>query len=105
LQPAIKNINAAALAQLLDKCTDIQLVDVREAGEHQEFNIGGLLIPLGSIVKKIGVIEKEKPVIIYCRKGVRSQIAIQRLQQKYPFNNLINLEGGLESWTKEFPLQ
>jgi rhodanese-related sulfurtransferase len=46
------------------------------------------------------LIEKEKPVIVYCRKGVRNQITIQRLEQKYPFNNLINLEGAIESWKK-----
>ena len=80
----------------------LQLIDVREDDEHHAFDIGGLLLPLGSITHNIDLIEKDKPVIVYCRKGVRSHIAIQRLQQKYPFTNLINLEGGLESWQKEF---
>ncbi len=100
----MKNINAAALAQLLKEHADIQLIDVREDYEHHEFNVGGLLLPLGSITQNISLIEKEKPVIVYCRRGVRSQIAIQRLEQKYPFTNLLNLEGGMESWKKEFSL-
>lgn len=100
----MKNINAAVLAQLLKEHADIQLIDVREDYEHHEFNVGGLLLPLGSITQNISLIEKEKPVIVYCRRGVRSQIAIQRLEQKYPFTNLLNLEGGMESWKKEFPL-
>lgn len=78
------------------------MIDVREADEHEAFDIGGLLIPLGSIIHNIDLLEKEKPVVVYCRKGVRSHIAIQRLQQKYSFNNLINLEGGLDAWQKEF---
>ena len=59
-------------------------------------------MPFGNITSRLNDIEKEKPVIFYCRKGVRSQIAIQRLQQKFPFNNLYNLVGGLEAWQKEF---
>ena len=54
------------------------------------------------ITKHLSEIEKEKPVVIYCRAGVRSQIAIQRLQEKYPFKNLYNLVGGTEAWKKTF---
>lgn len=95
-------ITVQELKQLLQSNTAIQLVDVREPDEHEEFNIGGLLIPLGEVVANIDTIEKEKPVIVYCRKGIRSQVAIQRLQDKYPFNNLINLIGGTEAWKKSF---
>jgi len=98
----VKNITAAALSRLMKENASVQLIDVREVDEHNAFDIGGLLLPLGSITHNIDLIEKDKPVIVYCRKGVRSHIAIQRLQQKYPFTNLINLEGGLESWQKEF---
>ena len=62
------------------------------------------MLQLSAVTQNIHLIEKEKPVIVYCHIGVRSQIAIQRLQQKYPFSNLINLKGGIESWRKEFPL-
>lgn len=80
---------------------DLQLVDVREPDEHEEFNIGGQLISLGEISSHINKIEKEKPVIVYCRKGIRSQFAIQKLQDKFPFTNLYNLIGGTEAWKKE----
>jgi rhodanese-related sulfurtransferase len=78
------------------------LIDVREPDEHAEFNIGGQLIPLGEIVQQVEKIATDKPVIIYCRKGIRSQIAIQRLQEKFPFANLINLIGGTEAWKAKF---
>lgn len=80
---------------------DFQLIDVREPDEHEEFNIGGQLIPLGEISTHISNIEKEKPVVLYCRKGIRSQFAIQKLQDKFPFTNLYNLIGGTEAWKKE----
>ena len=98
----MRSITATALAQLKETSNDFQLIDVREPDEHEEFNIGGELIPLGEIVQQAEKIATDKPVIFYCRKGIRSQIAIQRLQEKFPFTNLINLIGGTEAWKKQF---
>lgn len=79
---------------------DIYLLDVREVFEHEAFNIGGKVIPLGDIISMAENIPTDIPVIIYCKRGIRSQIAIQRLQAKFGFTNLINLEGGMEAWKK-----
>ncbi len=98
----MQSITAAALKQKIDNKEDFQLIDVREPDEHVEFNINGELIPLGNIVQEMNKIATDKPVIIYCHKGIRSQIAIQRLQEKFPFTNLINLIGGTEAWKKQF---
>ena len=95
-------ITALELKHKMDNAEDYQLIDVRESFEHEEFNISGELIPLHEIMLQIEKVATDKPVIIYCRKGIRSQIAIQRLQQKFPFTNLINLIGGTEAWKKEF---
>ena len=99
----IKNITAIKLSELLLAKENFQLIDTREPHEHAEFNLGGTLIPLGDIIKNIEQIEKERPVVLYCRHGIRSQIAIQRLQEKFPFKNLINLIGGTEAWRRQFP--
>jgi rhodanese-related sulfurtransferase len=98
----MNSITVTALANLFENKADFQLIDVREPEEHEEFNIGGELIPLGQISQLVQKIATDKPVIIYCRKGIRSQIAIQRLQDKFPFTNLINLIGGTEAWKKQF---
>lgn len=100
----IKNISAAGLQKLINDHADFQLIDIREPYEHEAFNIGGTLFPLAEITRHLNEIEKEKPVVIYCRAGVRSQIAIQRLQEKYPFKNLYNLVGGTEAWKKTFDI-
>ncbi len=97
----MQSITPAALKEKMDRAEDLQLVDVREPYEHEEFNIGGDLIPLNEIIQQVDKIATGKPVIIYCRKGIRSQVAIQRLQQKFPFTNLINLIGGTEAWKKQ----
>jgi rhodanese-related sulfurtransferase len=98
----MRSITATALATLIENKDSFQLIDVREPEEHDEFNIGGQLIPLGEIVHHSEEIATDKPVIIYCRKGIRSQVAIQRLQEKFPFTNLLNLVGGTEAWRKQF---
>lgn len=71
------------------------LVDVREEEEHAKKNIGGVLIPLGEIILEKNKIPKDIPVIFYCRKGIRSQLAIQRLLQVEHYTNLYNLKGGI----------
>ena len=96
----MNSITAIALKEKINNAEDFQLIDVRESFEHEEFNIGGELIPLNEIVQHIDKIATNKPVILYCRKGIRSQIAIQRLQEKFPFTNLTNLIGGTEAWKK-----
>jgi rhodanese-related sulfurtransferase len=99
----MKSITVAELKQLINNKEDFQLVDTRKSYEHEAFNIGGILIPFGDITKSTHKIEKQKPVVLYCRKGIRSQISIQRLQEKFPFKNLINLIGGTEAWKKQYP--
>ncbi|MDB5201817.1 MAG: molybdopterin-synthase adenylyltransferase MoeB [Ferruginibacter sp.] len=96
-------IDPPALQQLLTTSDNIQLIDVREPWEHAAFNIGGRLIPLNSLFDEIATIPRDKKVIIYCEKGIRSQLAIQRLQQRFGFDNLVNLTGGMYAWRRYFP--
>lgn len=96
-------ITSIELFHLINTNADIQLIDVREPDEHRAFNIGGDLIPLSTITQQIDKIDRKKLVVLYCRKGVRSHIAIQRLQQKSSFENLFNLTGGVDDWKKQFP--
>jgi rhodanese-related sulfurtransferase len=80
----------------------INLVDVRELSEHNEFNIGGELIPLGNIqAMDIGQLEtlREQEVICYCRSGNRSGQACQILDM-LGFKNTKNLQGGMLAWQK-----
>ena len=78
---------------------DFVLIDVREPGEHEAFNIGGQLVPVGGIANAVGNLEehKEKEVIVYCRSGARSGMAQGFLQQA-GFKNVRNLTGGMMAW-------
>ena len=99
----MQSYTVSELKAALSAGESFQLIDVREPFEHDTFNIGGTLIPLSDIFDNVSLINPQGKVILYCQKGIRSQIAIQRLQQKYGFTNLYNLIGGMEAWKKQHP--
>lgn len=85
----------------LDRSEHVELLDVREPWEHEEFNIGGRLIPLNDLMKSLDKLNdiKDQEFVVYCRSGSRSKMAVAFLQAK-GFKGAINLEGGVEAWKK-----
>lgn len=96
----MQNITPESLQERIARGEKINLVDVREPGEHSEFNIGGLLVPLGRI-RSMQADEldelKDQEVICYCRSGNRSGMACQVLESM-GFTNTVNLVGGMIAW-------
>ena len=97
----LKSITAAELQQRIKADEQLMLIDVREDFEHDHFNIGGMLIPMGTILENIQSIPTNKPVVMYCEKGIRSVIVIQKLEEKFGYTNLVNLTGGMKAWKNE----
>ncbi|MEM8909145.1 MAG: molybdopterin-synthase adenylyltransferase MoeB [Bacteroidota bacterium] len=97
----IKEITVQELQDLRKQGADFQLIDVREPYEYSIVNLGGELIPLGQISEAAAKIDREKQVIVHCRSGKRSETAIQELEQRYGFDNLYNLKGGILAFAKE----
>lgn len=97
------NITVQELKKKIDAGEKFVLIDVREPYEHQEFNIGGSLIPMSNLENKIDDLaeHKDQEVILYCRSGNRSGIAQQFLLQK-GFKNVLNLTGGMLAWASAF---
>ncbi len=93
----MKQLTPAQLKQWADTQHEFVLIDVREGWEHEAYNIGGMLIPMGELASRINEIPTDKEVVLYCEKGIRSVIAIQRLEAN-GFTNLINLSGGMKGW-------
>ena len=79
-----------------DNTLDFFLLDVREPYEHDEFNIGGKLIPLGEITARLDelISHRDDEIVVYCRSGKRSAMAKMLLQQA-GFKNVRNFEGGM----------
>ena len=97
------NITVEELKRRLDAGEKLNIVDVREPYENADFNIGGVLIPLGQIQSmQIDEIEdlKDKEVILYCRSGNRSGQACMFLDAM-GFKNTRNLVGGMLAWQEK----
>lgn len=100
----MKTIDVAELNQKLKNGEKLHLVDVRETFEHDEFNIGGILLPLGEIrMGDTGKIDhlKDEEVYLYCRSGNRSGQAALILETM-GFSNLTNVVGGMLAWQENF---
>ncbi len=98
------NITPEQVKQRLDAGEKLNLLDVRESSENAEFNIGGMLIPIGKIQSlQLEEIEdlKNDEVILYCRSGNRSGIGAMVLDQ-LGFKNTKNLVGGMLAWQEKF---
>ena len=95
----MEDINNEELKQRLAASESLNIIDVRETWEHEEQNIGGNNIPLGTLPHRLAEIEglKDQEVIVYCRSGNRSGQA-QRYLQQQGFNNVRNLLGGIEAY-------
>lgn len=96
----MKEISVQELQEKIENGEDFQLVDVREDFEYETSNLGGLLIPLAGILIETDKIEKDKPVVVMCRSGKRSAVAIMQLEAQ-GFTNLYNLQGGILAWAQE----
>lgn len=95
----MKSLSPAELKAWMDDKMPFVLIDVREEWEREVYNIGGEHIPLGDVIARRDEIPVDKPVVVYCEKGIRSSIIIQRLEG-IGFNNLYNLSGGMSNWKK-----
>ena len=93
-------ITVEELKAKMDAGESLHLVDVREPHEHTEFNIGGLLLPLGKVqTMQVDEIDelKEDTVYIYCRSGNRSGQACLILETM-GYKNVVNVTGGMLAW-------
>jgi len=100
----MRNITVDEVRDRLNSGEKINLIDVREPDENAEFNIGGILVPLGKIQSmQVDDLEdlKEEEVVCYCRSGNRSGQACLILDM-LGFKNTRNLTGGMSLWHEKY---
>ncbi len=97
----MNDITPQELKTLKDEGKQINLLDVREEFEYDEYNLDGKLIPLGELNDRLDELEdwKEKEVIVHCKLGGRSATAKNFLVSK-GFKNVRNLLQGAEGYKK-----
>lgn len=84
-----------ALKRRLDAGDDLFVLDAREPHEYQICNLGGYLMPLGDVLKRVHHSSRE--IVVHCRWGVRSAEAADFLRQA-GFRKVQNFAGGILAW-------
>jgi adenylyltransferase/sulfurtransferase len=97
VETGIPEMQVEELKRRLDAGDDLFVLDVREPHEYQICNIGGHLIPLGDLPKRVNELDSSREIVAHCRSGVRSAKAVGFLQQA-GFKKVHNLAGGILAW-------
>ena len=58
------------------------------------------MIPLAQLETRRHELTTDKPLILFCHSGVRSAYATELLRTA-GFENVLNLEGGIDAWSRE----
>lgn len=98
-RPSGNSVSPGEATQLINR-EDAHIVDVREADEFAGGHLPEAInIPVGKLAERIGELEKfkDKPVILCCASGMRSNKACGELR-KQGFAKLYNLAGGVDAW-------
>ena len=101
VEKPIKEISVKDLYDWQVKGEKFQVIDVREPHEYDIVNIGGELIPLADVAANADKIDRDKKVVLHCKMGGRSAKAIRELEEKFGFENLYNLKGGILAYIDE----
>lgn len=93
----IPQIQPEQLQQRLSSRNPPLVLDVREPAEYKQANIGGHLIPLGELPRRLGELDKNREIVVHCLMGGRSAQAAELLAAS-GFKHVHNLAGGIRAW-------
>jgi adenylyltransferase/sulfurtransferase len=94
-------ITASELAAMQNDGKDFLLVDVREPAEFEIVSIpGATLIPKGDIPAHLSELPQDKPIVLYCKTGVRSAEALATLKGA-GFASATHVQGGVTAWANQ----
>jgi rhodanese-related sulfurtransferase len=94
----VPEIQAEELKSRLDKGENLFLLDVRDEYEYEISNIGGHLIPLPELAKRLNELNNSQEIVALCKMGPRGVKAVELLQKR-GFKKVSNLRGGIHAWS------
>jgi len=95
---SMTDISVEELKQRLDRGDNLFVLDVREPHEYQICNLGGYLIPLNDLPKRVNELDSSREIVVHCKMGGRSAKAVAFLQQA-GFKKVTNVAGGITAWS------
>jgi adenylyltransferase/sulfurtransferase len=98
-QTTMADMTVEELKKRLDQGDDLFVLDVREPHEYQICNLGGHLIPLNDLPKRVSELDSSREIVVHCKMGGRSAKAADFLRQS-GFSKVHNLAGGINAWAE-----
>jgi rhodanese-related sulfurtransferase len=93
-------IEPERVAAWLTEDPALQVIDVREPYEREAGHIAGTRhIELTKLSAEAASLDRERPVVFYCRVGARSTMAAQALRAAG--FDAYSMQGGLLRWAQE----
>lgn len=94
-----KEISLAQFINIYER-GDIQILDVREAWETPFIAGENVInIPMNQLPQSIHLIPRTDDLVVICQHAIRSKRVIEYLESQHNYSNLINLEGGVSTYT------
>jgi rhodanese-related sulfurtransferase len=102
-QGEAREVSRSEARKLIDE--GAQVVDVRADHEWEVGRIAGAAhVPLPELPQRLGEIDKDRPVVVYCRGGNRSTMAADALAEAG--YDAAKLNEGIVGWSEEdLPLE
>jgi rhodanese-related sulfurtransferase len=97
----IPQADAAECLRLIED-ENAQLIDVREQLEWDEFHVrGSTHLPMSTVNDWHEDLDRERPLLLLCRSGARSQRIAEALWGQANMTNVINVAGGINAWVAD----
>jgi len=94
------DIDPERVARWLAEDPALQVIDVREPYEREAGHIAGTRhIQLVQLSSQADIVDRERPVVFYCRVGGRSTMAAQAFRASG--YEAYSMTGGLSRWASE----
>jgi len=99
-QPRVRQMAPGELRALLERKTDLVLVDVRTPEEHATARIRGARLADEALLRELQALPRDTKLVFHCHHGGRSQAMAERFAG-LGFRDVHNLAGGIDAWSQQ----
>lgn len=101
-----RNVMSADAKRIIEQKKNVYLLDVRTPEEFRQARMkGGMLIPLSEIERRLVEVPKNRPILVYCAVGSRSNLVAKYLVNR-GYGEVYNMVDGLVGWYRNgYPIE
>ncbi|MCF8304730.1 MAG: rhodanese-like domain-containing protein [Bacteroidales bacterium] len=98
----MKSMSTDELRAMIEKGEPVQVLDIREPDEFKVFHIDhSINIPKLELPNRVRELANDRPVVVACKYGMKSDQVYLFLTEKYKMDNIYVLEGGIYDYAMD----